>query len=407
MKKLLLFFVSIFTLPLFAQNQPSASPAAKRLEAFAQRKKLTENSILNNIPFHNIGPSVMSGRVVDVDVNPRDPSVFYVCYASGGLWKTESNGATFEPLFDKEVVMTTGDVAVNWDKNIIWLGTGENNASRSSYAGVGMYKSMDGGKTWQHSGLEETHHIGRILLNPTDENTVLVAALGHLYSPNKERGVYKTSDGGKTWKQTLFVNENAGAIDIIADATNPKIIYAAAWDKERRAWRFEESGKGSGIYKSEDGGDTWALVSGANSGFPQGADIGRIGLASAKNGNGTALYATLDNQMPTPKKVEVDEDLGLKKEELKGMSKDAFLKLDKKKVTTFLKSNGFPEKYKADGILKMVESGKITVQTLYDFVDSGDDGFSNQGVYQCEVYRSDDNGKTWKRTHSEGAMKDS
>ena len=406
MKKLLLFCVSIFTLPIFAQNQPPASPAAKRLEAFAQRKKLTDNSILNNIPFRNIGPAVMSGRVVDVDVNPRDPSVFYVCYASGGLWKTESNGATFEPLFDKEAVMTTGDVAVNWDKNIIWLGTGENNASRSSYAGVGMYKSMDGGKTWQHSGLEETHHIGRILLNPTDENTVLVAALGHLYSPNKERGVYKTSDGGKTWKQTLFVNENAGAIDIIADATNSKIIYAAAWDKERRAWRFEESGKGSGIYKSEDGGDTWALVSGANSGFPQGADIGRIGLASAKNGNGTALYATLDNQMPTPKKVEVDEDLGLKKEELKGMSKDAFLKLDKKKVTTFLKSNGFPEKYKADGILKMVESGKITVQTLYDFVDSGDDGFSNQGVYQCEVYRSDDNGKTWKRTHAEGAMKD-
>ena len=175
--------------------------------------------------------------------------------------------------------MTIGDVAVNWDKNIIWLGTGENNSSRSSYAGLGMYKSTDGGKTWQHSGLEETQHIGRIVLHPTDQNTVLVAALGHLYSPNKERGVFKTTDGGKTWKKTLYVDENTGAIDIVMDETDPSVIYAAMWSKERRAWKFDGSGATSGIYKSTDGGNTWALITTAKSGFPTGADAGRIGLA--------------------------------------------------------------------------------------------------------------------------------
>ncbi len=403
----ILYSILLLTTAFFlnAQTQPSATTAAERMKSLPQRKKLNEQSLLKNVPFKNIGPTVMSGRVVDLDVNPKDPSVFYVAYASGGLWKTESNGSEFTPLFDKESVMTLGDVAVNWDKNIIWLGTGENNASRSSYAGDGMYKSTDAGKTWQHIGLEETHHIGRIVLHPQNADVAFVAALGHLYSPNKERGVYKTSDGGKTWKQTLFINENTGAIDIVIDENNPNTLYAAAWQKERRAWNFEESGKGTGIYKSTDGGETWKLVTTEGAGFPTGDNAGRIGLALAKVGNNTVVFATIDNQNPATKKKEVDAT-ELTKEKLKGMSKEDFLKLDKKVVTAFLRGNGFPEKYKTADINQMVKSDKITVQTLYDYVDSGDDGFSNQGILQAEVFRSDDGGKSWKRTHEEGAIKD-
>ncbi len=400
--------VSIFTFlttSLFAQyqtspNPVSASSSTDRLKAMDVRKKLTDNSLLNGVTYRNIGPTVQSGRVVDVDVNPKDPSVFYVAYASGGLWKTESNGADMTPIFDNQAVMTVGDVAVNWDKKIIWLGTGENNASRSSYAGAGMYKSSDDGKTWQHIGLEETQHIGRIVLHPTNPDIVWVAALGHLYSSNKERGVYMTKDGGKTWKQTLFVDDNSGAIDIVVDETNPSVLYAATWMKERRAWNFEESGKGSGIYKSIDGGMTWKLVTTAGAGFPTGAEAGRIGLALAKKGNNTLVYAVIDNQGSKPAKADEPKDDDLKKEDLKTMSKDAFLALNKKKIAAFLKANGYPEKYKAEDIIEQIKANKITVQTLYDYVDTGDDGFANRnGLIGSEVYRSEDGGKTWKKTH--------
>ena len=182
MKFIKIITFTILSTHLFAQFQTSpnlvpASSSKERLSALDVRKKLNDNSLLNNIAFRNVGPTVQSGRVVDVEVNPRDPSVFYVCYASGGLWKTESNGAEMTPIFDNQAVMTTGDVAVNWDKKIIWLGTGENNSSRSSYAGAGVYKSTDDGKTWQHLGLEETHHIGRIVLHPTNPDIAWVAAL--------------------------------------------------------------------------------------------------------------------------------------------------------------------------------------------------------------------------------------
>src|SRR5205823_3944899 len=156
----------------------------------------------------NIGPTIMSGRAVRVDVNPDDGTDFYVAYASGGLWHTTNNGQSFSPLFDHEDVMTIGDMAVNWKDHSIWIGTGEANSSRSSYSGTGVYFSpsppkqgSDSGRTWINKGLPESHHIGKVLLHPADANTLFVAVLGHLYSPNKERGVYKTSDGGGTWRQ--------------------------------------------------------------------------------------------------------------------------------------------------------------------------------------------------------------
>ena len=186
----------------FAQVKPTA--AVDRLKVSAQKKLLEHRSLLKEQAFRNIGPTIMSGRVVDLDVNPDDPTEFYVAYATGGLWHTTNNGQSFFPLFDKEEVLFIGDIAVNWrsskdsSNRIIWVGTGEVNSSRSSYAGIGVYKSVNGGATWVYVGLPESHHIGKIQLHPTDKNTVWVAALGHLFSPNKERGVFKTTDGGKT-----------------------------------------------------------------------------------------------------------------------------------------------------------------------------------------------------------------
>ncbi|HAF79354.1 MAG TPA: glycosyl hydrolase, partial [Maribacter sp.] len=153
-----------------------------------------------NIPLKNVGPSVMSGRVVDLAVNDNNPTEYYVAYASGGLWYTNNNGNTFTPVMDETQTQNLGDIAVHWQSGTIWVGTGENNSSRSSYAGIGILKSTDKGKTWQHMGLSDSHHIGRIVVNPDNANEVTVGVTGHLYSPNKERGIYKTTDGGKTWK---------------------------------------------------------------------------------------------------------------------------------------------------------------------------------------------------------------
>ena len=223
----------------------------------SQNKVNSSASWLNNVPIKSIGPTIMSGRVVDIEVNPNNPTEFLAAFASGGLWHTNTNGTSFTPLFQNEKVMSIGDIAVSWEDSTIWIGTGENNSSRSSYSGDGMYVSYNLGKDWEHKSdleLNETQHIGRIILHPTDKNTLWVAALGHLYSKNKERGVYKTTDGGKTWKKTLFVDENTGAVDLIIDPTNPNTLYTATWQRHRAAWNFEESGTGSGIYRSDEGG---------------------------------------------------------------------------------------------------------------------------------------------------------
>jgi len=187
----------LFYCVVFPQKQPEPTPAADRMKVAGQRSILEKRSVLKEVSFRNIGPSIMSGRVVDVDANPDDPTEFYVAYATGGLWYTTNNGQSFTPVMDSLDMLFIGDIAVNWKKRIIWVGSGEVNSSRSSYAGMGMYKSADNGKHWEYIGLPESHHIGKIQLHPTNENIAWVAVLGHLYSPNKERGVYKTTDGKK------------------------------------------------------------------------------------------------------------------------------------------------------------------------------------------------------------------
>ena len=379
---------------------PPATPAEKRLQAYKQRMALQDQSLVANVRYRSIGPTVMSGRVADLDVSPTDPTHFYVAYASGGLWKTENNGLSFTPIFDEQAVMTIGDIAVDWQHGeTIWVGTGENNSSRSSYSGTGIYKSTDGGKTWQHMGLGETHHIGRIIIHPDDPNTVWVAALGHLYSYNPDRGVYKTTDGGKTWRKTLFVDDTTGAIDLVIDPGNPDVLYAATWHRERFAWNFVESGVGSGIYKSTDGGETWTRLNTPESGFPTGPGVGRIGLAIYP-GNPQILYAIVDNQNRRPKEKKEDEP-DLTKDQLRTMSREAFLKLDDAVITEYLDYYNFPLKYTAKSIKERVRKGEITPKALVDFLEDANRQLFDTPVIGPEVYRSEDGGKTWKKTHDD------
>ena len=290
---------------ILSNAQIKATSAEERLAGLEKRHVLEKKSVVNHIAFRNIGPSVMSGRVDDIEANPDDPTEFYVAYATGGLWHTTNNGLSFSSIFDSADVIGIGDIAVNWKTRMIWVGTGEVNSSRSSYAGIGVYKSADNGKTWQFMGLPESHHIGKIQLHPTDDNIAWVAVLGHLYSPNKERGVYKTTDGGRSWKHTLAIDENTGVVDLDINPLNPSELYAAAWYRTRRAWNFEESGSTSGLYKSSDGGNTWTLLSKAGSGLPAGPHVGRMGVAVYPK-NPQIVYTIVDNQQARPDTAKKD-----------------------------------------------------------------------------------------------------
>lgn len=385
---------------IFAQNDfPKPTPAAKRFEEYQKKVKQVEQSPFKNIEFENIGPTIMSGRAVDIDVSPFDPTHFYVAYASGGVWKTTNNGISFSPIFDNQIVMTIGDIAIDWKHNeTIWIGTGENNSSRSSYSGFGIFKSTDGGKTYQHKGLPESHHIGRIIIHPDNPNIIWVASMGHLYSENDERGVFKSTDGGETWRKVLYIDENTGCIDLEINKSNPDVLYAAMWYRKRRAWNFEESGSTSGIYKSTDGGENWFLISTKESGFPTGEGVGRIGLSIFQK-NPDIIYALLDNQYERPKKETKEKKLT--KDDLRKISKEDFLKLDKKLIQSFLKEYDFPKKYTVDTILFLIKTSKITPQTLVEYVEDANAQLFEKNVIGAEVYKSTDGGKTWNKTHKD------
>lgn len=390
-------FLLVFTL-VFLQFSSSAqvapTSAEERMKKVQQRKDLEKKSVLNDISFRNIGPVTMSGRVVDVDVNPEDPTEFYVAYASGGLWYTKNNGLSFKPIFDSEDILTIGDIAVNWKTKTIWIGTGEVNSSRSSYAGIGMYKSSDGGKTWEYIGLPDSHHIGTIVLHPADNNTAWVSVLGHLYSPNKERGVYKTTDGGKSWKQTLYIDDNTGVVRMDINPQNPNELYAAAWYRTRTAWSFTGSGKTSGIYKSTDGGDTWKLLTTDGSGFPTGDGVGRIGLCVYPK-NPQIVYAVLDNQNNKPDTAKRDPNI-LRTDDFKNITKEQFAQVDDKKLDSFLRRNRLVA-YNAKQLKEWVAADKYKPTVLFDYLNVNT-GFESNPI-GCEIYKSENGGQSWKKVN--------
>ena len=378
--------------------QKSATSAETIKQALIQKRQMSERSLVKNVPFKNIGPSIMSGRVVDIDVNPGMPSEFYVGYASGGIWYTKNNGTSFEPILDTSDTQNVGDIAVHWPTRTIYVGTGENNASRSSYAGIGILKSTDNGKTWENMGLMDAHHFAPILIHPDNPDLVTVGVTGHLYSPNDERGIYKTVDGGKTWKKTLFVDDMSGIIDLQMNPNNYNIMYATSWTKDRKAWNFTGSGTNSAIYKSIDAGETWVKVSTEKSGFPTGEGVGRIGIAVFDE---NIVYAIHDSQFRRPNTSKSSDKRGLTKEDFKSMSISEFLALDNKKLNSFLKTNNFQEKYRAQNVKQMVRGGNVKPIDLAKYLEDANSLLFDTPVVGAEVYKSTDGGKTWEKTHKD------
>ena len=230
------------------------------LQLSSQAPTITAATVAG-LSFRTIGPANMSGRIVDVAVVESNTATFYAASATGGLWKTTDNGTTFAPVFFNEPVASLGCVTVSQtNPTIVWVGTGEATNRQSSGWGDGVYKSTDAGRTWSNMGLRDSHHIGRIVLHPTNPDIVYVAALGHLWGPNKERGLFKSTDGGRTWKPSLQIDEDTGVSDVAMDPSDPNILYAAAHQRRRRAYGYHGGGPGNALYKSTDGGDHWTKL---------------------------------------------------------------------------------------------------------------------------------------------------
>lgn len=377
---------------MFAQH----SLSSLRLDSY---KKIQENSFpLDSVKFRNIGPSVMSGRITDIEVNPTNSTEFFVAYASGGVFYSNNNGQTFEPIFDREATLTIGDMAMDWKNNILWVGTGEVNSSRSSYAGTGIYKSENRGKSWQHLGLEESHHVGKIILHPSNKQIAWCGVLGHLYSKNKERGIYKTEDGGKSWKQVLYINDSTGVVDI--QMINEKKLVASAWSRTRSAWNFNGAGGETGLYFSEDGGETW-MRNKSGSGFPEGKGVGRIGISVCAS-KPNIMYALVDNQFNQEKKATNEEQKKLNARDFLTMSEEDFNKISDKDLNAYLKENNYPEKYTTKNIKEQIEQKKYKIADIGNWkLADADANLFNTPIYGAQVYRSDDEGVTWKITNKE------
>ncbi|KRP28578.1 MAG: hypothetical protein ABS28_05900 [Cryomorphaceae bacterium BACL22 MAG-120619-bin32] len=248
--------------------------------------------LVKNIKPRNIGPGGMSGRVTAIDAVESNPDIIYAGTASGGIWKSTSGGIKWEPIFDKELTASIGAIAIQQSNpSVVWAGTGEGNPRNSLNGGFGIYKSLDAGKTWKSMGLEKTRHIHRVVIDPTNPDVVYAGAIGSPWGEHQERGVYKTLDGGKTWKQILFTNKKSGIADLIMDPTNPNKLIAAMWEHKREPWFFKSGGEGSGLYITHDGGENWKKIT-KKEGFPDG-ELGRIGVAIARS-NPDILYALVE-----------------------------------------------------------------------------------------------------------------
>ncbi len=285
MRIIAIMLVSLM-MPLAACAQNNNSENDKE----AEDKGPLSSATFNGLKFRNIGPALMSGRIADIKIVPDDPATIYVAVGSGGVWKTVNAGTTWVPLFDKQSSYSTGSIGLDpSDPNIIWVGTGENNGGRHLGFGDGIYRSHDGGKSWKNMGLKDSDHLSTIIVHPDDSNTVWVASQGPLWSKGGERGLYKTVDGGETWKNVLSAGEWTGVTDIVIDPRNPDRLYAATWQHHRTVAAYVGGGPESGIHMSDDGGETWTEL---KSGLPSG-NKGKIGLAISPQ-NPDVLYAAIE-----------------------------------------------------------------------------------------------------------------
>ena len=252
------------------------------------------------LEWREIGPAIMGGRIADIAVVESDPSTFYVGVATGGLWKTTDHGTTFESVFDEQPMLSIGDVTIApSNPNVVWVGSGEPQNRQSSPWGMGVFRSTDAGRTWTHLGLDETHHIARIEVHPRNPDVAYVAAMGHLWGSNPDRGVYRTRDGGDTWELVLYVDEHTGAIDLAMDPGDPMTLFAAMYQRQRKVWGFNGGGPGSGLYRTMNGGDTWTKLAG---GLPEG-ELGRIGIDIYRR-DGDLVMAIVEADKRAPGQVD-------------------------------------------------------------------------------------------------------
>ncbi|MES1240434.1 MAG: glycosyl hydrolase [Acidobacteriota bacterium] len=286
--------VAFVLLSLLAAGSASHAASTQKTDDKGKKKDEPKSKLdagtFGGLALRGIGPAVTSGRIIDIAVDSKQPGTYYVAAASGGVWKTTNGGATYNPIFDGQPSYSIGCITIDPnDHLVLWVGSGENNSQRSVAYGDGVYKSLDGGRTWTNMGLKSSEHIGKIVVDPRDSNTVYVAAQGPLWAPGGDRGLYKTTDGGKTWKAVLTVSENTGVTDVVMDPRNPDVLYAASYQRRRHVWTLINGGPESSLYKSTDGGANWRKIV---SGLPK-EEIGRIGLAIAPSQPDT-VYAIVE-----------------------------------------------------------------------------------------------------------------
>ncbi len=280
-----------------AQEKKPVTEATERVKMFSKQAEMASSSPFKDFHWQYIGPTNISGRCTDVEaISPRGKQYsIWVGSATGGVWKSTNEGTTFKPVFDDMPTASVGDIAIDpKNQDVVWVGTGEANIFRSSNAGCGVFKTYDGGESWELKGLENTHTIGRIRIHPDNSNIVYVAATGHEWTPNGERGLYKTADGGETWAKILDIDKNTGVFDIVLDPEDPETIYATSWERKRLKWNDPRTfghTKNCGIWKSTNGGESWGQI---NNGLPAAKNRGRIGI-DISPANPNVLYALLDN----------------------------------------------------------------------------------------------------------------
>src|SRR5512137_1091875 len=281
MKRILLtaLAVAVVATALMAADQAQTGGGALTADA------------LKAIEIRSIGPTLSTGRIADIAIDARNPSVWYIASAFGGLWKTTNRGITFTPIFDEGPSFTLCCVVIDpKDSNVVWLGTGENASQRSAHFGDGVYKSSDAGKTWKRVGLATSEHIGKIVIHPVQTSTVYVASQGPLWSAGGERGLFKTTDGGATWQQVLKISDDTGISDVVMDPKNPLVLYASAYQRRRAVGQMIGGGPEGGIFKSTNAGKTWTKLT---KGLPQG-DVGRAGLAVDGRKTPATVFAIID-----------------------------------------------------------------------------------------------------------------
>ncbi len=368
------------------------------LDAHEKRNQMLQESPFRQVQWRNVGPESQGGRVVDIAVTRGKPRKIFIAFATGGLWVTENLGQTWKSIFDNQSAFGIGDLDITPDGQTIYLGSGEANSQRTSYPGTGMFKSTDGGETWQHIGLLESHHIGRVVIDKRNPNVVYVASLGPLYSQGGDRGLFRTRDGGKTWENILKGDSRTGCKDIVIDPNNPNVMYASMWERDRRAWNFLESGPGSAVYKTTDGGKSWQKLSD----LPSGWDMGRTAIAVAPTAP-NHVYAFIDNQGPDLTWGDLDEnrpDGTLTLARFQRLNEEALRSVEEKVLIDFLKPL-LPEDVKAEETIKSFINGELSLKELADLMRRRNPAVFDAPPNLAEVWLSTNGGTTWQKTRAD------